>query len=68
MVYPQGMSKECLMTVEMEHEFGYRSWSAPMPESEVDAYIERYLSYGDYYLSDIDHSTRSECDCECMRS
>ena len=42
-----------MRVVEMEWEDGGRFWSAPMPASEVSAYIARHEGFG-CTLSDID--------------
>ena len=53
-----------MKVVEMQDvDYGYRFWSEPMPESEVEAYIEHFRSIG-YELSDIDDSTEFEDDDE----
>lgn len=42
-----------MFVVEMEQDGGYRYWSRPLPESEVDAYIAKMESLGDTF-SDCD--------------
>ena len=51
--------REHLNVVEMESDWGYRTWSSPMPESKVDAYIDSFPE--GYGLSDIDHAARCWC-------
>lgn len=50
------------VVVEMEADTGYRSWSSPMWESSVTAYIESFPS--DYMLSDVDHGRGCPCGSE----
>ncbi len=52
--------REHMMVVELEHEWGGRIWSKPMPDSAVDAYLDSYegSSYG---VSDIDHAAKCWC-------
>lgn len=47
------------VTVEMEYDTGYRTWSAPMWESSVNDYVESFGSLA--MLSDVDHG--NECPC-----
>ena len=57
---PAPKAREHQMAVEIDSLFG-RHWSH-MPESEVDAYIERSVGgYDEAELLDIDHSARCWC-------
>jgi hypothetical protein len=51
--------REHLSVVEIEYAGGGRAWSAPMPDSEVDGYLDRNLR--DNSVSDIDHAARCWC-------
>lgn len=51
--------REHVKVVEMEDEMG-RSWSLPMRESAVDAYIDGLVEVG-YWVSDIDCSVKCWC-------
>jgi hypothetical protein len=54
------VEREHLSVVEIEYAGGGRAWSAPMPDSEVDGYLDRVLSVNS--VSDIDHA--AECWCQ----
>lgn len=53
-------AREHMAVVEMEYVHGGRSWSSPMPESEVAAYIDSFPeeSYG---VNDVDHAAKCWC-------
>lgn len=53
--------REHLSVIEIEYAGGGRAWSAPMPDSEVDAYLDAHLR--DNSVSDIDHAAK----CWCFR-
>jgi len=50
--------REHLSVVEMDSGMG-RYWSKPMPDSEVDAYID--ATPASYDVSDIDHAAKCWC-------
>lgn len=58
------LSVPCLFSVEIETESGYRSWSRPMVEVEVNAYIDMRESWGDFF-SDCDHTVKWDCMGTC---
>lgn len=59
--------RSCSFVVEMQAASGYRFWSAPMPESAVNGYIDGLVSL-DYMLSDVDHSASMGCLGTCSES
>jgi hypothetical protein len=54
--------REHLTVVEWDDDT-HRWWTAPMPDSEVDGYIERTIAQhnGNIGLSDIDHAAKCWC-------
>lgn len=70
---PVGISKEeadllvpeHTVKVEMEGIMG-RYWSAPMPDGETKAYIERRMRFSDDEVSDIDCAM--SCPCVKLRN
>lgn len=64
----EGESMEHMMVVELQDAFGgYRFWSRPMPESQVQSYIERN-EFLDWPLSDIDHAAKCWCQTPVLES
>lgn len=50
--------REHIKMVEVETPEGYRFWSAAMPETEAEAYLDM-VEAGPNYISDYD------CSCKC---
>jgi hypothetical protein len=51
-----------MKVVEMQDiDYGYRFWSEPMPESEVEGYIAHFESIG-YEVSDVDDAAQYDED------
>lgn len=52
--------REHMKMVEVETEEGYRFWTAPMPETEAEAYLDM-VEAGPNYISDYDCSSSCWC-------